>query len=491
MASPDELIEVRVERIGAAGDGIAHWRGRPIYIPFAAAGDRVRAVLGRRRGGGNEARVVELLAAGSGRGDPPCRHFGRCGGCALQHLGPDVYRAVKFAGLCAALERAGIDPSVVQPLRPVPPARRRARLGLVRPRDPRQPARIGFRERFRHDLVDLRECLVLEPPLFALIGALRGLVPDLLAPGAAAEASLTRTESGIDLLVAAAARPGLAALEALASLATKYDLARVVWRSQGEELPVVEHRPVRIMRSGVAVPFPPGAFLQASERAEAILVEEVLAGIGRCRPVLDLFAGLGSFALALAGVGVVHAVEGDERAAAALADAARSVPQLTVEHRDLACDPIPPAALAKYTAAVFDPPRAGAARQAAALAQSPLDAIVAVSCNPATFARDAGELRAGGFSLERVVPVDQFVWAPYLELAAVFRGEFQCSSCVLAQSTGFLQIERPPRKPQIVDLEMLGRIGASPARTSLRNPLRGAASRHARRRAMPGGARNR
>jgi 23S rRNA (uracil1939-C5)-methyltransferase len=303
----------------------------------------------------------------------------------------------------------------------VVPARRRARLGLAWPRDPQQPARAGFRERFRHDLVDLRECLVLEPALFAVVGALRRLVPDLLPSGGAAEAILTRTDSGIDLVLQAGHEPGLGALEALANLAGECDLARIVWRSREDEALVVERRPVRVVMSGVAVPFPPGAFLQASEAAEAILVEEVAVGVGAHRPALDLFAGLGTFAFALCGEGLVHAVEGDARAASALADAARTVPRVTVERRDLARDPLPPAALADYAAAVFDPPRAGAARQAAALAASSLDAVVAVSCNPATFARDAVRLIAGGFRLERVVPVDQFVWTPHLELVGVFR----------------------------------------------------------------------
>ena len=236
-----------------------------------------------------------------------------------------------------------------------------------------------------------------------------------------AEATLSRTDSGIDLLLEALEPPGLGALEALARLGDELDLARIVWRSPEGEIPVVERRPARVLLSGIAVPFPPGAFLQASEAAESILVEEVLAGVGPHRPVLDLFAGLGTFAFALACSGPVHAVEGDERSAAALARAATDAPGVTVERRDLARDPLPPEALAAYAAAVFDPPRAGAARQAAALAASSLDTVVAVSCNPATFARDAARLIAGGFRLERVVPIDQFVWSPHLELAAVFR----------------------------------------------------------------------
>jgi 23S rRNA (uracil1939-C5)-methyltransferase len=328
----------------------------------------------------------------------------------LQHLDADLYREVKLGRLLNALERARIDPVVVEPLRTVPPERRRTRLGLARPRDPRRPVRVGFRKRFSHDLVDLRECPVLEPALLALVGELRRLAHNLLLPGEAAEATLSRTDSGIDLL-----------LEALARLGDELDLARIVWRSPEGEIPVVEYRPVRMLLSGIAVPFPPGAFLQASEAAESILVEEVLAGIGPHRSVLDLFAGLGTFAFALACSGPVHAVEGDQRSAAALAHAATHAPGVTVERRDLARDPLQAEALAPYAAAVFDPPRAGAARQAAALAASPLDTVVAVSCNPATFARDAAGLLAGEFRLERVVPIDQFVWSRHLELAAVFR----------------------------------------------------------------------
>jgi 23S rRNA (uracil1939-C5)-methyltransferase len=417
----DELVELTVERIGGAADGVAHWRGNPVYLPFTAPSERVLARLGARRGAGYEGRVVELLAPAADRLPPQCRHFGRCGGCALQHLGAETYQAAKLDGLAGALQRVGIDPGVISPLHLVPPARRRARLGLFRSRDVRRQPRVGFRQRFRHDLVDLVECTVLEPALFALVGGLRRLVPELLAPGQSAEASLTRTDSGIDLMIEAGDQPALAALEALTRLAEEADLARIVWRVPGEERLVVERRPVRVGHSGVAVPFPPGAFLQASEAAESILVEEVSAGIGRHHPALDLYAGLGSFAFALAKRGKVHAVEGDKAAAAALARAAIGVPGISVERRDLARDPLPPEALSDFAAAVFDPPRAGAASQARALAVARLDTVVAVSCNPATFARDAALLIAGGLHLEKLLPIDQFVWSPHLELVAVFR----------------------------------------------------------------------
>jgi 23S rRNA (uracil1939-C5)-methyltransferase len=173
--------------------------------------------------------------------------------------------------------------------------------------------------------------------------------------------------------------------------------------------------------AGVAVLFPPGGFLQASTAAEQVLVDEVVGGIAGQSPVLDLYAGLGTFTFALSRAGAVHAVEGDAAAVAALTRAAVTVPRVTVERRDLNRDPLTVIELNRHAAAVFDPPRAGALRQAAALAASTLEMVVAVSCNPATFARDAARLIAGGFRLERVVPVDQFAWAPHLELVATFR----------------------------------------------------------------------
>jgi 23S rRNA (uracil1939-C5)-methyltransferase len=420
-AHREELVELAIERVGARGDGIAQYRGDPVFVPFTVPGDHVRARLGARRHGGREGFVVDWLASGPGRGAPRCRHFGTCGGCALQHLDHESYQRIKLRVLHSALERVGIDPGVVGPMRLVPPERRRARLGISRPRDPRLPARVGYRERFRHNLVDLRECPVLEPALFALIGRLPQVARDLITPGGSAEATLTRTDSGIDLLMEAAERPELSACEVLARFAEECDLARIVWRSGPDELVVVERRPVRVLLSGIAVPFPPGAFLQASPSAEMILVEEVLSAVGPARPAVDLFAGLGAFAFALACDGPVHAVEGDVGTAAALARAAADQPRATVERRDLARNPLPADALSRYAAAVFDPPRAGAARQAEALAASAVATVIAISCNPASFARDAATLVSGGYRLERVTPVDQFVWTPHLELAATFR----------------------------------------------------------------------
>jgi 23S rRNA (uracil1939-C5)-methyltransferase len=415
------VVEVTIEEIGAAGDGVARHAEERIFVPFTVPGDRVRARIGARRGAGHQARVVAWLERGPGRVEPACPHFGRCGGCSLQHLAPELYERSKLAGLYGALARAGIDRRLVAPLRRVSPAsRRRIHLGLLR--SPDGVAQVGLRERFSHVLVDLRHCIILEPAIFGMIDPLRRSVPELLPPGGSAQALLTRTDSGIDLLIEAHEPPSFAALQALTALAKDADLARVTWRSLAADISVVEWRLPRVVLSGVAVAVPPGAFLQASAEAEDLLAAEIAAAVPRDEPTLDLYAGLGVFAFALARDGRrVHAVEGDAASVAAVAAAGAGMPRVSVEHRDLALDPLPPVVLAQWQAAVFDPPRAGAPRQAAALALSPLTTIVAVSCNPATFARDARCLLDGGLRLERVVPIDQFVWTPHLELVAVFR----------------------------------------------------------------------
>lgn len=419
------IAELTIEQLGAGGDGIGRCgtERERVFVPFTVPGDRIRARIGARRGGGRDGRAIEWLDQGTGRAEPPCPHFGHCGGCALQHLGPGLYENAKLAGLRSALARVGIDPAVLTPLQRVGAAtRRRIRLGLRRPKDGHAAAQVGLRERFSHALVDLHDCGVIEPALAALIDPLRRSAPALLPPGSAGEALLTRTDSGTDVLLEAAAPPSLAALEELAGLAQSADLARIVWRVGRSDIPVIERRAPRLVLSGVAVPVPPGAFLQASAEAERLLVAEIAAAIPPGVPTLDLYAGLGAFTFALASEGrQVHGAEGDGAAVAALAAAARGTPQVSVEQRDLARDPLPPGVLARWSAAVFDPPRAGALRQAAALGASTLATIVAISCNPATFARDARCLVDGGFRLDRVVPIDQFVWTPHLEVAAVFR----------------------------------------------------------------------
>jgi 23S rRNA (uracil1939-C5)-methyltransferase len=421
-APKDEIVELTVERVGSRGDGVAQHAGKPVYLAFAAPGDRVRARLGAARDEGRSGTIVEIVTPGA-RQAPSCVHFGACGGCALQHLADDAYREMKEAKLRASLEQRGLDASVVEPLRRLPPGtRRRARIALTRPR--KGPVRAGFHARESHEIVDMRVCTVLHPALVASVQPLRELAAQVLRPGDAASAVLTHLEPGVDLLLELPRVPEMATLEILAEFAVANDLARLSWRAGAEPpTPAAERRRPRIAFAGVAVDIPADGFLQASAEADAMLTELVLAGVGAPKRIIDLYAGLGTFSFALARESPVHAVDGARSQIAALtAAAARAIlgGRVTAEVRDLETRPIMADELRRYDAAVFDPPRAGAKAQARALAESEVSRIVAVSCNPATFGRDARTLVEGGYRLTRVVPVDQFLWSAEVELIAWF-----------------------------------------------------------------------
>jgi 23S rRNA (uracil1939-C5)-methyltransferase len=415
---PDTL-DLAVERVGARGDGIAMHAGRPIYLAFTAPGDLVRARLGAPREAGRVGTVAEILAPGA-RQVPSCAHFGACGGCALQHLSDDAYRAMKEETVRAALERRGLDARVVEPLRRLPPGtRRRARLALLRPRS--GPARVGFHARESHEIVDMRVCTVLHPAIVALVSPLRDLAARLLRPGEAGAALLTRVDSGLDVLLELPREPDIGVLETLADFSVANDLARLSWRV-GDGIPTssAERRRPCVVFAGVAVDVPADRFLQASVGADTLLTELVLSGVGSGKRVLDLYAGLGTFTFALAERARVHAVDGSRSAIAALGTAATRATlggRITAEARDLETRPL---MTEELDAAVFDPPRAGAKAQAQALSDSEVPRVIAVSCNPATFGRDARALVDGGYRLTRVVPVDQFLCSVQVELVAWF-----------------------------------------------------------------------
>jgi 23S rRNA (uracil1939-C5)-methyltransferase len=420
-----DLVELTIESIGARGDGIARDDRGPVYIPFTVPGDRVRARYDDPRGAGRAATLVELVTPGPGRATPVCQHFGVCGGCALQHVDPALYAATKTAFVRAALAHHGLAEAPLRPLRLLPPGtRRRVRLTLARPRRKEAAATVGFSRRASHDLVDLAACHVLAPPLFALIAPLRALAGELLTPGESAHATLQRADGGVDALLDLKRPPDLAALKTLAAFAEAQDLARLLWRVPGDEPTLVaQRRPVRVMVDGTAIDLPPDSFLQATPEGEAALTDAVRDAVGPATRIADLFAGIGTFTFALAADARVHAVEGWAPAVTAISQAARRAglgERVTAESRDLQRRPLEPDELANHDAVVFDPPRVGAKAQAAALARTRIPRLAAVSCNPASFARDARILIAGGYRLVAVQPIDQFIWSPHVELVGAF-----------------------------------------------------------------------
>jgi 23S rRNA (uracil1939-C5)-methyltransferase len=392
-----------VTRLAARGDGVTD-RGR--HVPFAAPGDTLSE--------------DGTLSHGRHHVTPPCRHFPRCGGCQLQHVDEESYGRFLVDRITAALGQHGIDAPEIDPPHVSPPfARRRTALRALR--HGRQLS-IGFNEAASHRVVDLRECHVLEPRLFALVAPLRQLLVMLLADRREARVEMALVDQGVDLLIDGISGEGLAAAEALTGFARDHGLGRL---SIGDGLGTQswwEPEPVTVTLAGVPVALPPGSFLQATVDGEAALVGEALAMTAGARRVADLFAGLGTFALALSRSAEVLAVEGARDAVAALTPAARRAGRpVAVEHRDLFRRPLAPAELDRFDAVLFDPPRAGARDQALALAASQVGTVVAVSCNPATFARDARTLIDGGYRFEWVRPVGQFRWSTQIELIAAFR----------------------------------------------------------------------
>lgn len=412
-------LDLAIEALGAQGDGIATVGGKQIFVPYTLPGDRVTA----RPIGPHHALPIVWHSRAPAHARPACPHFGVCGGCVLQHLDPAAYTRWKLAQLETALARRGLHDVPITPLAQTPPgARRRADFGVAR-RGERID--IGFHAYKSPALVDLDRCPVLEPKLSALLAPLRELFAALLVGKTRADILVTATETGPDLLIAGLPAPDRAQREALAAFAAANDIARIAWR-EADEAPdiIVQRRAPRMTFAGVAVALPPGAFLQASAAGEQAIVDAVMAATDGAKRVLDLFAGCGTLTFPLARQARVHAIEGAAALAAALDRAARGAGlggALRVETRDLSRRPLLREELSGFDAVVFDPPRDGAAAQAAELAHSRVPVVVGVSCNPATFARDARTLVDGGYRLLGVTPIDQFLWSPHLELVGVFR----------------------------------------------------------------------
>ncbi|MBP5857215.1 class I SAM-dependent RNA methyltransferase [Marivibrio halodurans] len=419
---------VAVERVGAQGDGIAEDEtlGR-LYIPLAAPGDRLTVRPGARRGDGRVAAIETIDTPGPDRVTPPCRHFGTCGGCALQHLSAAAIAREKRALLADALARKGLeDVPVSETVAIAPGGRRRARFAMRRVKG---RTILGFNERQGARIVDLDECPLLEPALAAMLPDIRHLATRLPSLGTGGDLHIQGSETGADLLFLPdkPGDPGLAEREAIAAFAEARGIARISWTPApgAPPEPVAARAAPRVSFAGIAIHPPPGAFLQPSLAGERAITAAVAAAVGPAERVADLYAGCGSIGLSLAVMGkAVHAAEGlaDHVDAFRKAGGAAGL-RVSAEVRDLAAEPLSAAELARFDAVVFDPPRAGAADQAAALAASAVPRIAAVSCNPATLARDLSILVEGGYRVLAATPIDQFPWSGHLEAVAVLARE--------------------------------------------------------------------
>jgi 23S rRNA (uracil1939-C5)-methyltransferase len=406
------VVELTIDAVGAQGDGVV---GK-LFVPLTLPGERVRA-----RAEGERAEVLEILQASSERVTPSCPHFGDCGGCALQHWASGPYLAWKVEQIRQALARVRLETTILAPFAAAPGTRRR--LALHARREARA-AVVGFKARRSWRLAAIDTCVIADPRLIAALPALRRIAePFLEHPKSAPTLHVTWTLTGLDIDVTGVERRsgGLSADARLraAQAAAEADVARVTLAGEA----VYAVRDVRVAMGAATVNLPPGAFLQATAQAEAAMTAFAVEAAAGARRVADLFCGVGAFTFPLAAIAPVLAADADAPAVGALASAVASAPGLkpiTGQARDLDRRPILAHELRGVDVVLFDPPRAGAAAQSIEIGRSAASRVIGVSCNPATFARDARTLAGAGFRLQRVLPVDQFLWSPHVELAALF-----------------------------------------------------------------------
>ena len=347
---------------------------------------------------------------------PPCRHFPTCGGCQLQHLDDASYAAFIADRIAGALAAHELETDIRAPIVSPPNTRRRASLhaeakgGRIR---------LGFAEAGSHAIVDIQECHILAPELFALVAPLRKLLARLGLKRRRADIQMTSCDQGVEVLIGASF-DGLEAAEAIIAFCQQHGVARFATDDGMGPETRWEPDPVTITLGGVAVPFPPGSFLQATHDGEAALIAAVREAVGQAGTIADLFAGLGTFALSLAPARVYAAEAGRDAIMSLKAAAGRAGRQVFADHRDLYRRPLTVEELGRFGAVVLDPPRAGARDQAAGLAQATTPIIAYVSCNPSSFARDAQVICEGGYRLDWIQPVGQFRWSTHVELAARF-----------------------------------------------------------------------
>ena len=414
-------MDIRIDRLGARGDGIADTDDGPVYVPFALAEETVRARIGKTRGDGRSAVLQEVVSPGPDRQQPSCRYFGpvakSCGGCAAQHMGGSTYVDWKRAVIADALARHGLHPDIATLISVAPSTRRRVRFAF---RKVAGGIVLGFHEGRSDRIVDIADCPVAMPEIIALMPHLRTFLDGRADKG---EVAVTQTPEGADVVVFARYEPNLDTRMDAPDFCAAAGIARLSWAGKDDTVP----EPVITLVAPTArfgetvVRIPPDCFLQPTETGEAALRDWVLDATEGITTVVDLYAGCGAFSLPMAAAGrTVTAFEGVAGQVAALRVAAAGLP-VVAETRDLVRQPLRAEELARFDAVVLDPPRAGAGPQIGNLALSEVPLIAYVSCNPATFARDARVLVDAGYMLGAVQPVDQFLWSSHVELAGIFR----------------------------------------------------------------------
>lgn len=423
--SPPDIRTLEITGLAFGGDGMARdaATGNTVFVPYALPGDTVQVKITETRERQTWAKILEVVAPSPERVAPPCLHALECGGCALQHWRIDAYQAWKVQSVLDRLMGAHLHPARLHPLVAIPPATRRRATFCAR----RAGGRVvlGFNRHHSDQVIDLRECHVVVPEIARMLPSLRMLMDVLLADVRSADVGVTQLDTGLDILITGDITLNLLMREALAEFVAGHEVARVSLRAheRAETEVVLQPKSTLLSVGGVLIDPAPGSFLQPSREGERALIRAVQQGVGQGTKIVDLFSGLGTFTLPLARAGArVHAVDVDGPGIRAMAAAvARDGLNITHQARNLYKDPVRAADLAPYDTIVFDPPRAGAKAQAREIAAAGVPCVVAVSCNPGTFAIDCAPLRAQGYNFTELTVVDQFIWSSHVEIVGVFR----------------------------------------------------------------------
>ena len=407
--------QITIARLGHRGDGIADTAAGPVYVPYTLPGEvvTVEPVPGHP----DRRHLVRVDKPSHERAAPICKHFGVCGGCAMQHWSLAEYRLWKRGLVVEALAQAGLVAPVDDLIDAHGEGRRRAVLHARRGSG--DVLEVGFTAPRAHHIIAIEACPILAPGLAGSIKAAWAIAEALKITGKPLDIQATATDSGLDIDLRGSGTLTTERMTPLARIADRHGLARLT--RHGE---LVAQRTPPLIKVGRAnVLLPPGAFLQATAEGEAALARLVIAHAGKAKRVADLFTGIGTFALRLAERARVTAADSEAGAVKAMQRAVATTSGLKpVEAitRDLFRRPMVASELKGFDVVVFDPPRQGAEAQAREIAKSGVPVVVAVSCDAASFARDAALLVDGGYRLAAVTPIDQFRYSHHVEIVAEF-----------------------------------------------------------------------
>ncbi len=414
------VIDLIIDDIGAQGDGVSHVGHSTVFVAGALTGEKVRVDLEESSNLVKRAQLLEILIPSSWRVQPPCPHFPRCGGCRFQHMNDDSYSNFKLGQLQNLLLREKINlPTIIAPVITAPETRRRIRVAA---RHTAKGIIIGFNEWRSNELIDLSACPVALPVLIDLVQKLRSLLALWLPKGDTCDIQLTALPTGIDMILIGGPKLDLAHRQVLGELAAQLGVMHLSWKKwdRAPPEPIAHQGKLTVTFGKTTVDFPPGSFLQATIAGEQALCEFASAATKDGAKVLDLFCGLGTFGLNLPQAKHVHFADLDGPAIESLAKAVRGNARYQVSLRNLAGDPFMAMECEGYDVAIFDPPRGGAKAQTVQLAKSKVKTVVAISCDPQSFTRDAKILIEAGYVMDSLLPVDQFLWSTHLECAARF-----------------------------------------------------------------------